>query len=77
MKKSQIKLAPNYFDRYIQKIPDISWREALRTHGPDMYEMADDILLKIGDRVYEENKWTIKQIIQHVIDTERIMYYRA
>lgn len=77
MKKAQIKLAPNYFDRYIQKIPDISWREALRTHGPDMYDMAADILLEIGDRVYEDKKWTIKQIIQHVIDTERIMYYRA
>ena len=77
MKKSQIDLAPNYFDRYIQKIPDISWREAMRTYGPELYERAINIFLEIGDRVYDEQKWTIKQIIQHVMDTERIMFYRA
>ena len=77
MKKAQINLAPNYFDRYIGKIPDISWREALREYGPGMYENAMEILLEIGDKVYDEQKWTIKQIIQHVIDTERVMFYRA
>lgn len=77
MKKSHINTEPNYFDTYIHKIPDISWREALREYGPALYEKAADILLKMGDQVYDENKWTIKQILQHVIDTERIMLYRA
>lgn len=77
MKKSRINTPPNYFDTYIHKIPDISWREALREFGPVLYENAADILLKIGDQVYGENKWTVKQILQHLIDTERIMLYRA
>ncbi|HEU0125637.1 MAG TPA: DinB family protein, partial [Flavobacterium sp.] len=29
------------------------------------------------DYRYAEGKWTIKEIIQHVIDTERIFAYRA
>lgn len=26
---------------------------------------------------YAENKWTIKELVQHMIDTERVMAYRA
>jgi hypothetical protein len=29
------------------------------------------------DYAYAEGKWTIKQLIQHIIDTERIFCYRA
>jgi len=30
-----------------------------------------------GNFAYAEGKWTIKQVIGHVIDTERIMVFRA
>src|SRR5687767_2495900 len=30
-----------------------------------------------GDFAYATGKWTIKELIGHVIDTERIMAYRA
>jgi len=36
-----------------------------------------DLLNQLGDRTYAPGKWTVKEIIQHVIDWERILTYRA
>lgn len=30
-----------------------------------------------GEQAYAEGKWTVKQVLQHMIDTERIFAYRA
>ena len=34
-------------------------------------------LIKLGDRAYAPEKWSVKDIIQHLIDAERIFTYRA
>ena len=31
----------------------------------------------LGSKVYAPNKWTLKDILQHIIDVERIFAYRA
>jgi hypothetical protein len=34
-------------------------------------------LQAIGDQVYAPGKWTIRDIVQHMTDTERVFAYRA
>ncbi len=41
----------------------------------DRLDLAE--LSEIGDAVYAEEKWTIKSIVQHLIDVEHILSYRA
>ena len=77
MKANEIDPKPQFFDRYITLVENIDLIDALTKFSPkNLY--PDQVLLEaIGERIYEPGKWTIKQIFQHCIDTERIMSYRA
>jgi DinB superfamily len=77
MKKSDINQAPNYFDTYVNKIEDIELLEALKQSITELDNLDFDALEAKADFAYAEGKWKIKDIFQHIIDTERIMAYRA
>lgn len=67
---------PEFFDRYINLVGDMPIVHALEHHA-DVFDTEQDHLRALGDMVYAEGKWAAKQIVQHCIDTERIMAYRA
>ncbi|PWJ57436.1 DinB family protein [Dyadobacter jejuensis] len=77
MKKSDIQRLPVFFDRYIHLSPDVELMDALEQYSPERTLTSIEQLAKLGDRVYAEGKWTVKDILQHLIDTERVMCYRA
>ncbi|WP_304235194.1 DinB family protein [Jiulongibacter sediminis] len=76
-KWSDMPELPNFFDRYIRKVDDMPLMTALRHYSPAVILSDLSALNSLGDQVYAPGKWTIKVIIQHMIDTERIMTYRA
>ena len=77
MKKSDINQAPCYFDTYINKVADIELIDALKQSITELDNLDFEALNKKADYAYAEGKWTIKDIFQHLIDTERVMTYRA
>ncbi|SEI42471.1 DinB superfamily protein [Dyadobacter koreensis] len=77
MKKSNIEPMPAFFDRYINLVEDIDIAEAFSKYSPEKIYEATDKLTALGDQAYAPAKWTVKDILQHVIDNERIMSYRA
>ncbi len=68
---------PQFFDRYITKVADLPLNDAFDYYKPSAILADRDSLLELGDRVYAPGKWTVKDILQHIIDTERILAYRA
>lgn len=76
MRLSELQHIPEFFDRYIKLVSDVPVVEALK-QSADIFERERDNLTALGETVYAEGKWTAKQILQHCIDTERIMAYRA
>lgn len=77
MKKSDINPMPQYYDRYINLAPDVELSQAFDDSIRQLNDLDRDLLRRIGDKTYSPGKWTIKDILQHLIDVERIMGYRA
>lgn len=77
MKRSEILPMPQFFDRYINLVEDIDLFDGFSKLTPEHVFAETEKLAALGDRVYAEGKWTVKDILQHVIDNERIMSYRA
>jgi hypothetical protein len=68
---------PAFFDRYINLTEDIDIVEALEKYHTVESLLDKKNLEKLGKKVYAEGKWTIKEIVQHMIDNERVQAYRA
>ena len=77
MKKSSITTLGSYFDRYIDLADDIELVEALEQSLMDIDALDMIHLRNLGNWAYAEGKWSVKDIIQHIIDTERIFCYRT
>ena len=77
MSKSSIAVMPAFFDRYINLAPDSDVVDALANQTSLESVLPMQTMTDLGDYVYAPGKWTAKDIIQHLIDTERIMAYRA
>lgn len=68
---------PAFFDRYIGLVDDIELVEALQKSLQEFVEYDFSLLGRLGAHVYEDGKWTAKDILLHIIDNERIQAYRA
>lgn len=66
-----------YYNTYIKLAPDIEYSEALIQSSHDTIRFLRGIPDDKLEFRYEEGKWTVKEILQHIIDTERIFAYRA
>jgi uncharacterized damage-inducible protein DinB len=77
MNKSAIVPMPEFFDRYINLVQEDNLLKALEQSLAGQNNHPWDQLEALGDKVYAPGKWTIKDIVQHMIDTERIITYRA
>jgi uncharacterized damage-inducible protein DinB len=67
----------SHFETYIKLVKTENFIEELEISLHDFIRFVQNIPLDKFDYRYAEGKWTIKDIIQHIIDAERIFSYRA
>ena len=66
-----------YYDRYISLIGDDDIIEVLEEQRKTSEKFLNTFTEKQGNYSYADGKWTMKEVLGHVIDTEKIMAYRA
>ena len=68
----------SYYGNYIAQVSDeYTLIEELEISLHRFIKFVQDIPMDKFDYRYAEGKWTIKDIIQHIIDAERVFAYRA
>lgn len=68
---------PEYYGNYIAKAADADVMSNLLNGEKETFSFLRTIPEAMGDHAYAPGKWTIKQLLIHLSDSERIFCYRA
>ena len=77
MNKSQLTEVPPFYTNYVKLVETNHLIEALMENKESTEFFFKTIPKEKEDFRYAEGKWSIKEVLSHIIDTERIMAYRA
>lgn len=67
----------NYFDRYTGQVPEKDLTDAFEKQDAVLAGFLAKVSEEKANYAYAEGKWTLKEILQHLIDAERVFCYRA
>jgi len=68
---------PASFDNYVKSNKETELVPALKDSLKQFRKLFKTISSKQSNTSYAEGKWTLKVLLQHVIDAERVFVYRA
>ncbi len=66
-----------YYDKYISKIAEGDVLTLLHTQNLETARLLNRVPETRAEFRYAPDKWSIKEVVGHMCDTERIMTYRA
>ncbi len=68
---------PAHYENYVKANKEQDLIDALEASDKRFRKLAKKIGNKKADHAYAEGKWTLKELLQHIIDAERVFAYRA
>jgi hypothetical protein len=66
-----------YYEKYIVKVKEEDIRALLMSQVEELLFYFKQIPKNKANTPYAEGKWTYKEVLGHILDTEKIMYFRA
>lgn len=77
IKKPTYPIESDYFAGYVKKAKGTDLITALEDNLSETQELFQGFIGRKESYQYSAGKWTVKQVLQHMIDTERVFAYRA
>ncbi len=77
MSKPIVSTFPEFFSNYINLVNEDDLTDAFKKQQVLIEDFFENIPESKSEYAYAEGKWTLKELLQHIIDTERIFCYRA
>lgn len=72
-----LQTVPTYYQNYVKHVMDLPLMEALKSSQQSLQKLLLSIEEQKGDFRYAPEKWSIKELVCHMMDAERIFCYRA
>ncbi len=66
-----------FYHNYINQVPEGDIIELLERQFEKTLHLLEPVCEEKADHRYAPNKWSIKELIGHIIDSERVFAYRA
>lgn len=76
VKRPEINEYPSYYKEYVNHVPEGDLLQILDIQLRETMNLLKDLSGDAAEFHYAPDKWTIKEVIGHITDTERIMNYR-
>lgn len=77
MPRPDLSRVPDFYHDYVNLVEGDDLMKNLARQTETFIKFLKKIPKKKRNYRYAEDKWTIKEVLQHIIDTERIFAYRA
>jgi DinB superfamily len=66
-----------YYEKYVSLVPGVGLVETLERQGAETLALLRGLSEEQGAHRYEPGKWSVRQLVGHVNDGERVFSYRA
>ncbi len=75
--RPELEKVATFYQGYVRNVIDLEMFDAMKQSSKATLELVRSIPESKGEHRYGEGKWSIKELLAHMIDVERIMAYRA
>ena len=66
-----------YYHTYIEKVPDGDVVKSMKNQIAEVKRLFKNVTKKQSEFRYSSGKWSVKEVLGHILEAERIFAYRA